>query len=108
MRDNDSGSEQRSGWEPPEYVSPWAPGSSATQGGDADSRPAGEPGTAGVPGPGADPERHDTIAFGPGGHDGFAQPGYAQPGGYGEPTYGQQGYPGPTAQQPQYQQGYGP
>ncbi len=103
MRDNDSGSERQSGWQPPEYVSPWA--SSSGAGGASDSD--------GAPGSG------DTIAFGPGsGQDpaaGYQQPGHQQPGyqpayqqpayqqpwfghtvfgqtGFGQPGYGQPGY----------------
>jgi S1-C subfamily serine protease len=96
MQDNDSGSEQRGSWQPPEYVSPWVPTSGA---GDAQ---------------GADDasESGDTISFG---SDDFARPGsqYSQPEyqrpWFGQPRneqqgYGQQGYGQPGAYG---QQGYG-
>jgi len=95
MQDNDSGSEQHSSWQPPEYVSPW----SEASGGSADNE--------------AENASNDTIAFGPSdqaghaespapgasgaptqphyGQPGYGQPGYGQPG-YGQPGYGQQGY----------------
>jgi S1-C subfamily serine protease len=60
--DSDSGSEQRGGWQPPEYVSPWVSSS-------ADKDSSG-----------------DTISYGqPPGYD---QPGYAVPG-QGDPRAGQ-------------------
>jgi S1-C subfamily serine protease len=131
MRDDDRGSEQQDGWQPPEYVSPWAPASSAGQpvppepraastgqsSGDAAGRDiipgwesAGWDSTGSTPG-------HDTIAFNSGGHGepGWGQhddygpheyppPGYA-PAGYTQPGYGPGGYDQP----PGYgQPGYGP
>jgi S1-C subfamily serine protease len=127
MRDNDRGSEQQDGWQPPEYVSPWAPASSAGQPvhpepagpGQAGSDMSGRdmPGweSAGWDGTGSTPA-HDTISFNAGApgepaygqHDGYGPqeyppPGYA-PAGYGQPGYGQPGY-----DQPGYgPDGYGP
>jgi S1-C subfamily serine protease len=43
MRDNDSGSEEQSAWQPPEYVSPWAAGSSAAQADDTEPAGYGQP-----------------------------------------------------------------
>jgi S1-C subfamily serine protease len=91
MQDNDSGSEQQSGWQPPEYVSPWAAESSSDGVGGADSASS-----------------NDTIAFGPGdpaeagAREAPTRPEYRQPT-YGQPSYGQQGY----TQQAYGQQGYG-
>ena len=103
MQDNDSGSEQRGGWQPPEYVSPWTPPSDAS----------GAPGADDQSGSG------DTIAFGPGdsgaadetrdpGYPATGQPRYDYPqAAYGQAGYDQQGYGQPG--QPGYgQQGYGP
>jgi S1-C subfamily serine protease len=93
MHDDDSGSAQQSGWQPPEYVSPWVPVSTTSgdeaQGGD--NTISFGPGPAYGPGPGYGQE--------PGyGQAGSAQPGYGQPEygqpGYGQPGYGQQGYGG--------------
>ena len=105
MQDNDSGSEQHSSWQPPEYVSPW----SEASGGSADNE--------------AENASNDTIAFGPSDQAGHAespapgasgaptqphygQPGYGQPGcgqpGFGQPGYGQQGYGQATYGQPGY------
>jgi len=105
MQDNDSGSEQHSSWQPPEYVSPW----SEASGGSADNE--------------AENASNDTIAFGPSdqaghaespapgasgaptqphyGQPGYGQPGYGQPG-YGQPGYGQQGYGHAAYGQPGY------
>src|SRR5262249_18394163 len=88
MRDSESGSEQQSGWEPPEYVSPWAPASSAARdnGDTGESSAFGEtsaPGETSAFGKtGDDPVNH-TIAFGPGEYE---APGYEQPGR--QPGYG--------------------
>jgi S1-C subfamily serine protease len=113
MEDNDNGSGRQSGWQPPEYVSPWEPAPDASR----DSwRGTGDDG------------RQDTIAFGsgdddvtrpeqpaadsrPGGYteSGYGQqPGYQQPGqgGYGQGSYGQPGYGDPGYGQPG-QAGYG-
>jgi S1-C subfamily serine protease len=103
MQDNDSGSEQQGGWQPPEYVSPWSEASGAS----ADDENAS----------------NDTIAFGPSDQAGaaespappapgagqphYGQPGYGQPG-YGQPHYGQPGYGQPGYGQAGYgQPGYG-
>jgi S1-C subfamily serine protease len=83
MQDNDSGSEQQHGWQPPEYVSPWTTESGSGGAGSADSA-----------------DSNDTLSFGSG-QPGYGQPGYGQPG-YGQPGYGQPGY-GQSA----YDQGYG-
>jgi len=93
MRDNDSGSEQRSGWEPPEYVSPWAPASSAARASEGAD-----------PGPGT-PEPGNTVPLGQGAGPEPGQPagGYGQPAGYGGPPgggYGQAGPGGPGYGQP--------
>ncbi len=101
MQDNDSGSEQQGGWQPPEYVSPW----SEASGGSADNNAENAP--------------NDTIAFGPRDQAGraespeapgqphYGQPGYGQPG-YGQPGYGQPGYGQPGYGQAAYgQPGYG-
>jgi S1-C subfamily serine protease len=84
---DDSGSAQQSGWQPPEYVSPWIPVANS-----GDEAPRGNetisfgPGPAHASGPGYGPE--------PGyGQPGYGQPGYGQPG-YGQPGYGQPGYSG--------------
>jgi S1-C subfamily serine protease len=118
MQDNDSesGSEQRGGWEPPEYVSPWIPASDAEGGNDTisfganggdeaaggqDERPApGQPAAQPGSGPGHGQPQ-------PGyGQPGYGQPGYGQPG-YGQPGYGQPGYGQPGYGQPGYGQGGG-
>jgi S1-C subfamily serine protease len=109
MRDSDSGSEQQSGWEPPEYVSPWAPASSAARdnGAIGESSAFGETsafGEAGAFGQAGDEPVNHTIAFGPGEQQ---TPGYGQPGGYGgQARYGQ---PGDYGQSGDYGQhaGYG-
>ena len=111
MRDNDRGREQQDGWQPPEYVSPWAPASSAGQPVPPEPGPASTghdvPGwdSAGWAGGGA--SAHDTIAFNAGGpgepayaqHDDYGPreyppPGYA-PAGYGPAGYEQSGYDQP-------------
>lgn len=131
MRDNDRGSEQQDGWQPPEYVSPWAPASSAGQPVPPEPRPASTgqasggvtgrdiiPGweSGGWNGTGSMPV-HDTIAFNSGGHgesaygqhDDYSPPGYPPPGyapaGYGQGGYGQGGYDQPGYGQPGYGQG---
>jgi S1-C subfamily serine protease len=128
MHDDDTGSDQPGGWQPPEYVSPWIPAANPEgkdSGGSpesSDGAPAGGPaGGAAGPAGGAAGEG-DTIAFGPaqgygqGGYPppgypahGYGQPGYNQPG-YGQPGYGQPGgYPQSAGygQQNYGQQGYG-
>ena len=93
MQENDNGSEQQSGWQPPEYVSPWI-SESGTASDDVSS--------AGT---------NDTVSFGPSDDSGEAgytpaaqQPGYGQPG-YGQPGYGQPGYGQPPSYgQPGYAQ----
>ncbi len=94
MQDNDSGSERQSGWQPPEYVSPWASASKAGEASDAGD----------VPTAGGEPDSGDTIAFGPGSdRPGQHQPGYPQQG-YQQPAAQQPTAQQPTAQQPTYQQ----
>jgi S1-C subfamily serine protease len=123
MQDNDSesGSEQQSGWEPPEYVSPWIPASDAESGSDTisfgsrgEDEPAGgqssQPGGYGTPeaGPGHGQPDYGQPDYGQQG----AGPGYGQPGPGAGPGYGQPGA-GPGYGQPGYGQpgagpGYGP
>jgi S1-C subfamily serine protease len=111
MRDDDSGSDQQGGWQPPEYVSPWISASSQD---DNDSGHASRPGEPGS-GTGDDAE---TLSLGqdPAHQPGAAAPpGYGPPPGYGQPGYGQSpgygpapGYPPPGyGQQGFGQQGYG-
>jgi S1-C subfamily serine protease len=119
MHDDDSGSAQQGGWQPPEYVSPWIPASNPD---DEDSGSASAASSAGSSQP---QQGGDTISFGnapaygqggyppPGypppafGQPGYGQPGYGQPG-YGQPGYGQPGYGQPGYGQPGYgQPGYG-
>jgi S1-C subfamily serine protease len=101
MQDNDSGSEQQHGWQPPEYVSPWTTESGAGSAGSADSA-----------------DSNDTISFGAddsaraGRYDMPTQPEYTQQGyggqqGYGQQAYGQPGYGQPGYGQSAYGQGYG-
>jgi S1-C subfamily serine protease len=124
MQDNDSGSEQRGSWQPPEYVSPWTPPSDAsgTPGADDqsgsgdtiafgpdDSGAADETREPGYPAAGQPRYDYPQAAYGQAGHDqqGYGQPGYGQPG-YGQQGYGQPGYGQPGYGQPGYgQQGYG-
>jgi S1-C subfamily serine protease len=82
QHDDDSGSAQQGGWQPPEYVSPWIPASNAN--------PENEEPTAEYPSPGYVPPAYQ--------QPGYGQPGYGQPGsggsgyggsGYGQPPYGQ-------------------
>src|SRR5215469_13240328 len=115
MRDNDSGSERQSGWEPPEYVRPWASEPSAGNEGpqDSDSGASGSDHTiafgANPSGaPGASPSGEASYAQQPEyGPPGYSQPGYGQPApgqqGYGQAGYGQAGYGQPGAES----QGYG-
>ena len=114
MRDNDS----ESGWEPPEYVSPWMPTSDADSGNDTISFGAegGDPDegiTPGQPGAGQGYGQagYPRPGYGQPGQPGYGQPGYGQPGqpGYGQPGYGQPGQPGyGQPGQPGYgQPGYG-
>jgi S1-C subfamily serine protease len=86
MHDDDSGSAQQSGWQPPEYVSPWIPVSSSRDEPQGDNNTISfGAGQAYGPGPGYGQE--------PGyAQPGGGQPGYGQPPGYGPPGYGQQGY----------------
>ena len=99
MHDDDSGSDQHSGWQPPEYVSPWMPASNPD---DEDSGGASRDSSVGRGQPQQD---GDTTSFDQGpayGQGGYPPPGYHPPG-YGQPGYGQQAYG-----QPGYgQQGYG-
>jgi S1-C subfamily serine protease len=108
MHDDESGSGQPDGWQPPEYVSPWIP---ASGGGDQDSgsAPADSPSSSGAPGSGEAGQRAgeegETLSFGrePGyGPGGYAAPGYGQAPEYGQaqefgqqaPQYGEQQAPG--------------
>ncbi len=129
MHDDDTGS----GWQPPEYVSPWIPAS------DPEDKDAGGPPPSSNSAPaGGQAGEGDTIAFGPAagysqggypppghpqqayGQPGYDQPGYGQPGygerppgygqapGYGQPGYGQPGYGQPGYGQHNFgQPGYG-
>jgi S1-C subfamily serine protease len=107
MQDDESGSAQRGGWQPPEYVSPWIPAAGP------EDRDAGRPSGSGEPPSGEDSDG-DTIAFGgpaygPAGYPppGYVPPGYGQPG-YGQPGYGQAGFGQPGYGQPGYgEPGYG-
>jgi S1-C subfamily serine protease len=95
MHDDDSGNDQHSGWQPPEYVSPWTPASNPDEG---DSGSASRDSSTGSEQPQQD---NDTLSLGQG--PGYGQGGYPPPPGYSPPGYGQQGYG-----QPGYgQQGYG-
>src|SRR6266567_1359461 len=116
MRDNDRGSEQQDGWQPPEYVSPWAP---ASQPGPADMGSTSQ-NAAGWEGGGWEPgttPTHDTISFNAGapgeptygGHGDYSGAEYAAPGygaaGYGPPQYDKAGYDQPGYGQGGYGQG---
>jgi len=121
MHDEDSGSAQQGGWQPPEYVSPWLPASGSPEGGeggndtisfhggpsyDAGQGPAEgsgyQPGPGYGPGYGAAPGYGQGSAGqpgpygGPGGNSYAGGPGYSGPG-YGGPGYGGSGsgYGGP-------------
>jgi S1-C subfamily serine protease len=102
MHDDDSGNDQHSGWQPPEYVSPWIPASNPD---DEDSGSASRDSSAG-------PTQPQPGGYPPPGYPppGYGQPGYGQPG-YGQPGYGQPGYGGGYGQPPGYGQypwsGYG-
>jgi S1-C subfamily serine protease len=124
MQDNDSGSEQQGGWQPPEYVSPWSEASGASAddenasndtiafGPSDQAGPAESPAPPPPPAPGAGQPHYGQPGYGqPGyGQPGYGQPGYGQPG-YGQAAYGQPGYGGPgyaAYGQPGYgEQGYG-
>jgi S1-C subfamily serine protease len=126
MQDNDSGSDQQHGWQPPEYVSPWTTESGTSGAGSADSANsndtisfgADDSSRAGRYDPPTEPEYTQPGSGQQGsGQQGSGQPGYGQQGsgqqGYGQPGYGQSAYgqPGYGQQgygQPGYgQQGYG-
>ena len=119
MHDEDSGSAQQGGWQPPEYVSPWLPASGSLQrdegandtisyrGGpvyDAGQGPADRPGYPDAPGygqgqagPGYGPGYGAAAGYGPGsaGPGGPAGPyggGPGDPGYGGGPGYGGAGY----------------
>jgi len=123
MHDEDSGSAQQGGWQPPEYVSPWLPASGSPQGDEGandtiaygsapgyegDRRPADRPEYPAAPGygppqagpnygPGYDPAGgYGPGAGGPAGPYGGAPggPGYGGAPGYG-PGYGGSQYSGP-------------
>jgi S1-C subfamily serine protease len=111
MHDDDSGSGQHgSGWQPPEYVSPWIPASKPDDDADSGSASRDSSDRRGQP-----PQEGDTAAFpngpayGQGGYPppGYPPPGYGQQPGYGQPGYGQPGYGQPGYGQPGYG-GYGP
>jgi S1-C subfamily serine protease len=112
MHDEDSGSAQQGGWQPPEYVSPWLPASSSADGEQdtisfrggpvygASQGPADGPGYAAGPGYGPGPAGpgYGGGAWygaapggpaGPGYGGGPAGPGYGGGPGYGPPGYGQ-------------------
>jgi S1-C subfamily serine protease len=102
MRDNDSGSEQQSGWQPPEYVSPWTPASGSASSGENDGADSNDTISFGKNDLGAQPE------YATSGQPRYAPPGYAQQGPYGNASYGDQGYGQPGYGQPGYEQpGYG-
>ena len=86
MHDSDSGSEQRDGWQPPEYVSPWAPAAETA----GDTTDAGD--TLSYGHASFAPASHggDTVAFGPTGQEYGGDEGYGPRAGYG-PAYGQPG-----------------
>jgi S1-C subfamily serine protease len=117
MHDEDSGSAQQGGWQPPEYVSPWLPASGSPEGGegandtisyrggpayDAGQGPADGQGYPPPPGYGPGPAGPGYEAgpagpgYGPaygsaapsGGPAGYGGPGYGGPAGYGGPGYG--------------------
>jgi S1-C subfamily serine protease len=118
MHDDDSGSAQHGGWQPPEYVSPWIPAASPDD--KASGRASQSSGPQDSPPPGSAPggtgaDEGDTVAFGrepdyeQGGYPppGYPPPGYGQQE-YGQPGYGQAGYGQPGYGQPGYgQPGYG-
>ena len=116
MQDNDSGSDQQQGWQPPEYVSPWTTESGTSGAGSADSANsndtisfgADDSARAGRYDPPTEPEyTQQGSGQQDSGQQGYGQQGYGQPGygqsAYGQPGYGQQGY----GQQGYGQQGYG-
>jgi S1-C subfamily serine protease len=112
MHDDESGNDQRSGWQPPEYVSPWIPASNPD---DEDSGSASRDSSTGS----GRPQQGDaTLSLGKDpayGEGGYPPPGYPPPSygqhGYGQPGYGQSGYGGGYGQPPGYGQypwsGYG-
>jgi S1-C subfamily serine protease len=133
MHDEDSGSAQQGGWQPPEYVSPWLPASGSPQrdegpndtisyrGGpvyDASQGPADRPGYPAAPGygqgqagPGYGPGYGAAAGYGPG-SGGPGGPAGPYGGGPGDPGYGGgPGYGGPGYGPPGYGQnpwgGYG-
>ena len=81
MHDEDSGSAQQGGWQPPEYVSPWLPASGSPQG---------------------DEGANDTISYGAGPVYDPSQGPAEAPGYPAAPGYG----PGPAG--PGYGPAYGP
>jgi S1-C subfamily serine protease len=114
MQDNDSGSEQQHGWQPPEYVSPWTSesGAGSAESNDTISFGADDSARANRYDPPTQPEYTQQGSGQPGyGQEGYGQPGYGQPGygqqGYGQPGYGQSAYGQGYGQQGYGQQGYG-
>jgi S1-C subfamily serine protease len=114
MHDEDSGSAQQGGWQPPEYVSPWLPASGSPEGGEgggdtisyrsdpryeASQSPDNGPQYPAGPGygPAYGPPAHGAGGNGPAGPYGGGPygPGPGGPG-YGGPSYGGgAGYSGP-------------
>jgi S1-C subfamily serine protease len=102
MHDEDTGSAQQGGWQPPEYVSPWLPASGSPQGGEGANDTISYRG-----GPAYDGSQQPTDGQGyqpaPGYGPGPAAPGYGGPGGdpgYGPPGYGQNPWGGYGAPPP--------
>jgi S1-C subfamily serine protease len=111
MHDEDSGSAQQGGWQPPEYVSPWLPASGSPQGGDGGNDtisyrggPAYDASQEPTDGQGYQPAPGYGGGYGPAGAYGppGGPAGYGAPGGpgYGGPGYGGgpggAGYGGPS------------
>ena len=93
QHDDESGSAQQGGWQPPEYVSPWIPASNAN--------PESEDVGSGYPPPGNVPPGYAPPGYQQPG-SGYQQPSFGQPG-FGQPGYGEPGYGG-YGQQPPYGQ----
>jgi S1-C subfamily serine protease len=135
MHDDDTGSAQQGGWQPPEYVSPWIPAASPddkdsgsasrsdsdsvsptgapasgapASGGPSSGGPSGRGPSGSEPGP-RPADDGDTISFGQGqGHQGQGHQGQGQGPGYGQGGYPPPGYPPSGYGQPGYgQPGYG-
>jgi S1-C subfamily serine protease len=106
MQDDESGSAQQGGWQPPEYVSPWLPASSSA---DDDPRGSGDTISFGGGAPAYDAGQGSASgpAQGPAGGPAYG-PGYPPPGGdgYPPPGYPPAGYPAGPGYGPGV--GYGP